>query len=351
MMNNSRNSNTRNSFLSNSKASPIPQPIDVSNVQYDHQDNDYFDDNDCGDMDDNHNSCLSLPPPWNTIEHDNNQQSNHLRVDLNNDLIKKVNLNECTTPKKSIATTTIASKPFAKPVFRDMFKQLDPHQIIPGSKEVRKGKTYKIPIALLKPQDKKSTLDLLYSNAHDNTISLLQSNTLPTKGLFDHNLMPILKIKRKLIRQARLSAIKEQVNTNDDAMDINPINSSTRYQNFDINIASNANETSRVEQLWIADYGDDNNDDVYDDNVDNDMMDHGEYDHEPLSFPNHYAGEDQHYEDIDYVYNEEEELARRLQNVLNEDLNKSNRNSYESICQQYINEFNRGADLFARYSY
>ena len=44
MMNNSRNSNTRNSFLSNTKSSPIPQPIDVSNVQYDQHD-DYFDDN------------------------------------------------------------------------------------------------------------------------------------------------------------------------------------------------------------------------------------------------------------------------------------------------------------------
>lgn len=350
-MNNSRNSNTRNSFLSNTKSSPIPQPIDVSNVQYDQHD-DYFDDNDndCGDIDDQN-------AQWNTEIDNNDQQINNVGLDPNNNcIIKLIDHNEC-TPKK-IVTTSSRFIPSKQVVFRDMFKQLDPHQIIPGSKEVRKGKTYKIPISLLKPQEKQSRLDLLYykDSSHDNsTLSLLQSNTLPSKGLFDQNLMPILKLKRKLIRQARLAAINssEEMLNKSNNMEINPINSTTRYQNLDSNLISNVNDTStRVEQLWMADYGDNNNEGYDDIDDDHDMIDHatGEYDHEPISIPNQFE-DNQYGGDIDYVYDEEEELARRLQNVLNEDLNKSNRNSYESICQQYINDFNRGADLFARYYY
>jgi hypothetical protein len=45
---------------------------------------------------------------------------------------------------------------------------------------------------------------------------------------------------------------------------------------------------------------------------------------------------------------EEEQLARRVASVLNDELNQSTRTSYESICQKYIDNFNQGANLFAK---
>jgi len=88
---------------------------------------------------------------------------------------------------------------------------------------------------------------------------------------------------------------------------------------------------------------DDGGDDYYDDGGDIDN--------------NHYYGHDDddgrggggEEEDPHWMaVSEEEALAQRVQNVLNEDLNQSTRTTYESICQKYIDNFSKGAHLFAK---
>ena len=97
-----------------------------------------------------------------------------------------------------------------------------------------------------------------------------------------------------------------------------------------------------MEQLWTNDFatmGDDEEDDVY-------PTEPLEADFQSFEIGAAPAQEDE--VGSDYASNEEDELARRLEKVLSDDLSSSSRSSYESICQQYISDFNKGADLFAR---
>ena len=47
------------------------------------------------------------------------------------------------------------------------------------------------------------------------------------------------------------------------------------------------------------------------------------------------------------VFDEEEELARRVEDVLNDSLNHLN-GTYESLCKRHIQQFMQGAELYAR---
>ncbi len=106
---------------------------------------------------------------------------------------------------------------------------------------------------------------------------------------------------------------------------------------------------SRVEEMWTQDYDDDN----FDNGGGGDYhMDDGGDDYEaPDNHPSDRAGDvlSTGANGADWAEETEEEaLARRVANVLNEDLNQSNRSSYESICQKYIDNFNQGAHMFAK---
>lgn len=46
---------------------------------------------------------------------------------------------------------------------------------------------------------------------------------------------------------------------------------------------------------------------------------------------------------------EEEQLARRVEEVLSEGLTQASNNSYEMLCRKHIENFMKGADQYARY--
>ena len=275
----------------------------------------------------------------------------------------------------SSSTNNVTSKRRAAPL-KDMYAQLDPHQAVTTSKEARRGKTYKIPLALSKPprNPAEPSLDHLYADIKvTNTATFLRSGAVPAKGLFDTSLLPILQLKRKQVRQARLASIRTSR-----AAGVNPLVDAAgnaeyehvangepmQYQNLHLrlgglestvtrmeqNLQGVLQNLSRVEEMWTQDYDDDN----FDNGGGDYHMDDGGDDYEaPDSHASDRAG------DVlstahgaggaDWAEETEEEaLARRVANVLNEDLNQSNRSSYESICQKYIDNFNQGAHMFAK---
>lgn len=277
------------------------------------------------------------------------------------------------TTSSSTNASNAASKRRAAPL-KDMYAQLDPHQAVTTSREARRGKTYKIPAALSKPQHNSSepSLDHLYADIKvTNTATFLLSGVVPAKGLFDTSLLPILQLKRKQVRQARLSSIRSSRATAVDPQMDTLIMSTEhgepmQYQNLHLGLRglegsvaglqqtaqSVLQNVSRVEEMWTQDYAD------FDD--DNDI---GGGDFHMGDGGDDYEAPDNHHTDragdvlslggadggADWVEETEEEaLARRVANVLNEDLNQSNRSSYESICQKYIDNFNQGAHMFAK---
>lgn len=111
---------------------------------------------------------------------------------------------------------------------------------------------------------------------------------------------------------------------------------------------------SRVEEMWTQDYHD--NFDSGGGGGDYPMDDGGDDYDAPDNHGTDRAGDvlatagsSEGADGADWAEETEEEaLARRVANVLNEDLNQSNRTSYESICQKYIDNFNQGAHMFAK---
>lgn len=256
---------------------------------------------------------------------------------------------------------------------KDMFAQLDPHQAQTNSREARRGKTYKLPLSLTKPPQNMAErgLDHLYADMKvTNTAAFLSTGAVPSKGLFDTSLLPILQLKRKQIRQARLAVIRAnhaagvvpQATTQDGDRD-GDLNEPVQYQNLHLslgqaNISAIAN-TSRVEELWSQDYADDGDfggdyggGDDYDgpdDHAAGDRNAFGATVGDVLNAAAEAGGDHFGGGGADWAEESEEEaLARRVANVLNEELNQSTRGSYESICQKYIDNFNQGAHLFAK---
>lgn len=239
-------------------------------------------------------------------------------------------------------------------VHKDMFAQLDPHQVVSGSREARRGKTYKIPTALLQPPPVSPSLDYLYEDCKpSNAALLLTTGAVPAKGLFDSSLLPILALKRKQLRQARLASARQDRNNVHAAEEPE----AGPYQNLHLNGSGAAVNVSHVEEQWEQDYADFGSDGGGDFG---DNFGGGDDDYEGpsesvaengaalLTGARRLSGmpaAEEHWEDL----TEEEALARRVAMVLNEDMNQSTRTSYESICQKYIDNFNQGAHLFAKY--
>lgn len=273
----------------------------------------------------------------------------------------------------SSSSSSVAPKRRSAPS-KDMFAQLDPHLALATSREARRGKTYKIPTSLAKaPQNPAEyCLDHLYADIKaTNTTAFLSCGAVPSKGLFDTSLLPILQLKRKQIRAARLADIRSSHLTERIAQPTlgDEMQEPLQFQNLHTssaaghasNISAIAN-TSRVEELWSQDYADDadfggdyGGGDDYDgpeDYIAGERNAFGEgASGAAENFLASVAEKEGHFgggEDWAAEETEEEALARRVANVLSEELSQSNRGSYESICQKYIDNFNQGAHLFAK---
>lgn len=243
-----------------------------------------------------------------------------------------------TTPKKASASSNLFSSerpPQQQQPSKDWFAQLDPHQAVEGSKEIRKGKNYKVPDRLLHPKLSDAVFVYPYiDHAEDEVQSLLRLNQVPRRGLFDVTLAPILKLRKRSLLRLERERVVAAGNPEDSG------SSKSKQQQQQLSLSDEGGD--EMEQLWTNDFatmGDDEEDDVY-------PTEPLEADFQSFEIGAAPAQEDE--VGSDYASNEEDELARRLEKVLSDDLSSSSRSSYESICQQYISDFNKGADLFAR---
>jgi len=230
---------------------------------------------------------------------------------------------------------------------KDWFAQLDPHQVaVEGSKEIRKGKTYKVPDRLLHPTLLSDAVFVypycIDDPAGDQMQSLLRLHQVPRRGLFDVTLAPILSLRRRLLRAERAGTVTAAGNretAGSAKQQQQQLRSSDEDRRLDRLRSAVEGGGDEMEQLWTNDFADTggDNDEEEDDGYPADVLEDG-----AVPVQGNEGGSD------DYVTNEEDELARRLEKVLSDDLSSSSRSSYESICQQYISDFNKGADLFAR---
>jgi hypothetical protein len=243
-----------------------------------------------------------------------------------------------------------------------MFAQLDPHLVVAGSREARRDKTYKVPAALLRVAPNPSALrvDHLYADYKQSSAEvLLTTGAVPMKGLFNPALLPILQAKRKAVRRARMAQMRLQRGAVAMAMAGSPEHVDMPYQNLRLSSGAAGLNASRHEELWsqdYADYDDAGGDFGGDGGDDFDAQDLGGSD--AINFAPRgsnaadLAGGDMGDHNVagdDFLQEtEEEQLARRVASVLNDELNQSTRTSYESICQKYIDNFNQGANLFAK---
>jgi hypothetical protein len=314
----------------------------------------YFDDgNDAGDDwgyggggDDHSTHCpvRSAPPPGSPVRTGGSSAGPHAPGVL----LSKV------PPKKAAAPA------------KDVFAQLDPHIVVSGSREARRAKTYKVPTALQRgvaPNPAAPRTEHLYADFKRSNADLLRDNgSVPAKGLFNSSLLPLLQAKRKQVRRAHMLYLRQQRLLRGEG---DVVEGAVQYQNLHMAGAGNLN-VSRHEELWSQDYDyDDGDNDVGggfgDDGGANDGFqypadaggaDMGAGADPPYSSRRASGGGGVFGGDGDadgYMEETEEEaLARRVALVLNDELNQSNRTSYESICQKYIANFNQGADVFAR---
>lgn len=286
-------------------------------------------------------------------------------------------------PRSPVAGNNNARGPLppkARKPGKDVFAQLDPHIVVTGSRDARRAKTYKIPAALQRAAPVNPTalrVEHLYADLKKSNIDILrEEGKVPMKGLFNPSLLPILQAKRKQVRRARILQMRQQ-RLLQAGVEGEDRSEEGRYQNLLVGQGPAATggslNVSRHEALWSQDYDDGDNDmgggGFYDDGGADDGYafadgpgNEGEGDNLG-GFSSRRAssaadvlgdGGDQGFGgggDDFLQESEEEALARRVAMVLNDELNQSNRTSYESICQKYIANFSNGADAFARYSF
>ena len=262
-------------------------------------------------------------------------------------------IDRAATPKKASCLFSSERPPQQQPS-KDWFAQLDPHQsAVEGSKEIRKGKTYKVPDRLLHPTLLSDAVFVypycIDDPAGDQMQSLLRLHQVPRRGLFDVTLAPILSLRRRLLRAERAVTVTAAGNretagsAKTKQQQQQQLSSSDEDRRLDRLRSAEEGGGDEMEQLWTNDFADAGDDDEEEDGYPAEVLeDFRSVEDGAVPVQDNEGGSD------DYVTNEEDELARRLEKVLSDDLSSSSRSSYESICQQYISDFNKGADLFAR---
>lgn len=244
---------------------------------------------------------------------------------------------------------------------------LDPHEASSGSKSCRKGHTYRIPSCLShrRQQSNSSAKATAFDQFQRDPSTALLTGRVPLFGLINAEFQDLAKEIRRSVRseqfQRRLAAQQNAFNDDDylykdptEALDDVPAAA------HDNNFLSDAHR--EPEKFWEDEDDDDGGMPMYwptddgDDipmNADGDDL--GEHvtavldkaDIQALAsfskpkplYSNPFAA----------VFEEEDELdlARRVEEALNDSLSLGN--TYESLCRRHIQDFMKGAEVYARY--
>lgn len=248
-------------------------------------------------------------------------------------------------------------------------QRLDPHSVLPGSRPVRRGRPFHVP----KP-DAVNTADedprysvrrcfLLPTVMPDPAMQLLfpssgvsvqdlrtKKSHLPESGLLDPCLLPLLQLKRKLQRARRMKALrhtrqegKQQLHQEFSVLDVCTWETTRQQPPRQSLTAAEFDQNAYAPEYEDAHYGYEANDDYHDDyGADTVPVS------QPSSFPNEEEDLAERTRQIDAALhmrsNENDELVYSYED---EALGNAGQ-SYEMLCRQYLEGFQRGADAFAR---
>jgi hypothetical protein len=190
---------------------------------------------------------------------------------------------------------------------------LDPHEVVPGSRALKKGKFYKIPSA--------QTASPSCISAPSSFDAIMSGAYLSMKRLSNSSFFSVLKEEKRKILAERLKASREQAFTADyvyaSTDDCNPV------------------------------FNDDYDAPIEDDD-DNDGGFWGGGNDYDQGYTNDAAGLATEAAEHNMFMSEQEELAQRVQKALEETTFLTQTNTYESLCKRHIDNFMRGAEIYAR---
>ena len=293
-------------------------------------------------MDDDNNDDLVYNDAYDVDARDNQETIN--------------NLNDGNNYTKAVLTKKVVLKTRPKEVKNSVLQLLDPHDVQKGSKSVKKGRPYLVPSQLLKNTNEKLSNQLVHvplllsmkSMSAKIFDSLIDGN-VPLTGIAHCHFNDIIKTqkaeKMKNIRNMKKNTevFEEEymyTDANDEENDRHVNNTDDNNEVYN-NYEDHAN--------W-NDAGDD------DDHFNPNPMDNNENiinnEISALEIIDNMLPYDGHASEtaaaLAKILADEEELARRVENALNEGLNQSATSSYEVLCRKYIDNFMRGAENFAR---
>jgi hypothetical protein len=221
-----------------------------------------------------------------------------------------------------------------------------------GSRNIRKGRTYRVPANSLDDDEGWS-----FSSDFESTfiaLDKLQKRNVPLTGLAHATFIPILRENKRLEFKNRLrqaSALSQGLAAVDDDFflyrETHADQSVHPYEAAAAGMDGGYEDDGGVGGFW--DNGDDDDNDIVDDcgplPGNDDFADGQEA--AQNAFDKSYrgaAGDDAY----NRFFASEEDLVRRVEQALNDGLSQSQATSYEMICRQHIDNFMRGAEQYAR---
>ncbi len=308
-----------------------------------------------------------------------NQDDIHIMDDDNNDDIvyndaydvdardnheTRSNQNDGNNYTKAVFTKRTILKTKPKEVKNSNLQLLDPHEAQKGSKSVKKGRPYLVPSQLLKSTNEKLSNQLVHvplllsmKSMSAKIFDALIDGNVPLTGVAHCHFNDIIRIQ-KAEKMKNIRNMKKNSEVFEEEYVYTDANNDDNYRHNNNNNNNNNN--------------DDENNEIYDNYEDHANWNDAGYDDDDHFNPNPIDNNenminneigameiidnmlpyDGHASEtaaaLAKILADEEELARRVENALNEGLNQSATSSYEVLCRKYIDNFMRGAENFAR---
>eukprot|EP01038_Epipyxis_sp_PR26KG_P012255 gene12255-16432_t len=252
------------------------------------------------------------------------------------------------------------------------FDMMNPHEVVGGSKKIEKKRSYRIPTLTNRDVDPWLIVQssFITSNQSSNAIfsnniqDYLKSGHISNNKkniLFDPALLPLFKANRRRDNMNHNNNINQNhVKSSTNNEDIQYYNLNRRNHeivnedndlgnNYDDDVVDDDNYDCDIPDNYIPNDDalniNENNYDMNNINNENDNNNDLHVQLSPLKNYRHNNGFNLHQHLL-----EEEEIARRVEIALNEELFSSEgaNNTYEMICRKHINSFLQGAEKYAR---
>jgi len=215
---------------------------------------------------------------------------------------------------------------------------MDPHDVVGGSRPVRRGRTFRVPASLLAAGDAKTATAAPSSSSssskhNSSAFSRMVNGDVPLRGLMHEFLAPLQREQRR----ARLALARSKKQQRSDRF-------------FFYRPEADVPAAGDDDGYWGgAGVGDDDDDDGYFAGAGSGAGAGAGAGHEGdgFAYGNNFS-DDAPNEQSMYVpqLEEEDRLRQRMEKVLDEGLN-SGPSPYEVLCRRHIEAFMRGADQYA----